>query len=192
MPNPHGTWWTARPADNPLRRPVDRRQRRASIALALAAALLLPVAGWLAGAWIYHVNAEVERAEQATRHRVGAVLTGDSTLHPGGRPYVVSSAAPATWRAPDGTQRTAEIASRPGALAGSTQPLWVDDSGAPVSPPQSRTQTVLAVAVVEFLTVLAAGSLVAVTGWLLRRRFDRQRYALWDAEWARMDEQNPV
>jgi hypothetical protein len=192
MPSPRGTWWTSGPADNPLRRPVDRSQRRAFTALVLAAVLLLPALGWAAGAGTYRYNAGVERAEQAARHRVTASLTGDASLRSSGRPYVVATLAPATWRAPDGTSRTGDIPSSAGSLAGSTQPLWVDDTGAPAGAPQSRTQTVIAVLVTVFLTLLAGGSLLAFEWCLLARRFDRQRFAMWDAAWARMDEQNPV
>jgi hypothetical protein len=51
---------------------------------------------------------------------------------------------------------------------------------------------VIAVLVTVFLTLLVAGCLLAFEWCLLARRFDRERYAMWDAAWARMDEQNSV
>jgi hypothetical protein len=162
------------------------------LALVLAAVLLVPALCWLAGASTYHWNMRVERAEQAARHQVTALLLDDATLHSNGRPYVVVSLAPASWRAPDGRQRTGQIAAKPGAMAGTTQQLWIDRTGVPVSAPQTHGQTMVALLVTIFLTALVTGSLLAFTGCLLARRFDRQRYAMWDAGWARMDEQHPV
>lgn len=192
MPISPGTWWTPRQAENPLRRPVDRNQHRAVTTLVLAAVLLIPALSWLAGAGTYRWNAAVERAEQLSRHRVTATLLGDATLHSSGRPYLVATLADASWTAPDGLRRTGEITTRYGTPAGSTQQLWIDDTGAPATAPQTPGQTLVAVLVTTALTALVAGSLLALAGCLLGRRYDRQRSALWDAEWARMDEQHPV
>jgi hypothetical protein len=104
----------------------------------------------------------------------------------------VATLADASWTAPDGLRRTGEITTSPGTLAGATQQLWIDDTGAPATAPQTPGQTLVAVLVTTALTALVTGSVLALAGCLLGRRYDRQRSALWDAEWARMDEQHPV
>ncbi|NEE28554.1 hypothetical protein G3M53_24245, partial [Streptomyces sp. SID7982] len=91
----------------------------------------------------------------------------------------------ASWRAPDGSPRTGEVAtaSKPG-VPGSSLRIWTDATGLPVAPPMdghaARTHAVLA----GIGTFLLAAGCVEAGRRVVVGRMVRQRYARLDREWA--------
>lgn len=164
--------------------------------MALGALLLLlvsaPAAGWAGGSLADASLQRSVRSQQAERHAVRAVVVGPAA-GPGrlaGDPEAEAEQAArhrvvASWRAPDGSPRTGEVATaaRPGP-AGSALRIWTDAAGLPVPPPMdgrtARTHAVLG-GVGAFL--LAAGCVEAGRR-LIVRRLVRRRHERLDREWA--------
>ncbi|WP_228992100.1 hypothetical protein [Streptomyces sp. DH8] len=178
------------------RGPPGRAPDRHEAWVALGALLLLlvgaPAAGWAGGSLADASLQRSVRSQQSERHAVRAVVVGPAA-GPGrlaGDPEAEAEQAArhrvvASWRAPDGSPRTGEVATaaRPGP-AGSALRIWTDAAGLPVPPPMdgrtARTHAVLG-GVGAFL--LAAGCVEAGRR-LIVRRLVRRRHERLDREWA--------
>ncbi|MBO2464744.1 Rv1733c family protein [Actinomadura violacea] len=169
---------------NALRREVDRRQRAVGVGAAAVFAVLAPpaCAGVVCAAYAAGVRAE--HAESAGHHRLTAHVSGIEKQDDGEQRYTY---ARLSWTAPDGATRSAVIAAGRTTRLGATVPIWVDERGAMSRRPQGRTDTV-AGAVFAGAGAAGAAALPPLAVYLLvRRRCDRDRAALWDAAWARLD-----
>ncbi len=169
---------------NPLRRRTDK------IATFLAAQLLLvflvgaPLLAITAYGWAGRVGAAEQRAERSWRE-VPAVLLksvpAPNSLASGLFGY---SWVPARWVAPNGQDRSGNIAVDVGMAAGRTVPIWVDAAGRPTDAPlthravQARAATVAAVATLALVIVLS------FLAWAGRTLLDRRRLADWELAWA--------
>ncbi|MFD3973466.1 hypothetical protein [Streptomyces cyaneofuscatus] len=174
---------------SPLWRTTDRREAWVTLGALALLALGAPAAGWAGGALADASLQQEIRAQHEERRPVTAVVVGPVpgerrfTGDPGagsGRTSVV-----AAWRAPDGTPRTGEVTTASGSREpGAPVRVWTDASGLPVPAPMdagtARTHAVLG-GIGVFL--LAAGCVEAGRR-LIVGRLVRQRYALWDREWA--------
>ena len=130
----------------------------------------------LHGASEYHL----ERAQQASWHRVPAVLLAAAT-DPGGAGH--QAAALGTWTAPDRTQRAGRIVSPAGTPAGRRVTVWVDASGRPVRTPQPRGLIMVEAIVVAAIAAAAVSSCLLCAAALARWALTRRRLAAWDTEW---------
>jgi hypothetical protein len=169
---------------NPLRRRTDK------IATFLAAQLLLvflvgaPLLAIAAYGWAGRVGAAEQRAERSWRE-VPAVLLksvpAPNSLASGLFGY---SWVPARWVAPNGQDRSGNIAVDVGMAAGRTVRIWVDAAGRPTDVPlahravQARAATVAAVATLALVIVLS------FLAWAGRKLLDRRRLADWELAWA--------
>jgi hypothetical protein len=169
---------------NPLRRRTDK------IATFLAAQLLLvflvgaPLLTIAAYGWAGRVGAAEQRAERSWRE-VPAVLLksvpAPNSLASGLFGY---SWVPARWVAPNGQDRSGNIAVDAGMAAGRTVRIWVDAAGRPTDAPlthravQARAATVAAVATLALVIVLS------FLAWAGRKLLDRRRLADWELAWA--------
>jgi len=182
---PRALWLRARwPDHNPLRRTSDRVEAAicaAALVLFLAGAPLLALFAWH---WADAAALHVQQRQQATWHRVTAVLLADARpMVDIGYGGVAGSEVKASWTAPDGAPRTGDVPAPATARAGSTVRIWVDESGAQTGPPlrsqQATGQAVLASVLAPFVlgTVLLCAASLAV--YLL----DRRRLAAWAADW---------
>ena len=169
---------------NPLRRRTDK------IATFLAAQLLLvflvgaPLLAITAYGWAGRVGAAEQRAERSWRE-VPAVLLksvpAPNSLASGLFGY---SWVPARWVAPNGQDRSGNIAVDVGMAAGRTVRIWVDAAGRPTDVPlahravQARAATVAAVATLALVIVLS------FLAWAGRKLLDRRRLADWELDWA--------
>ena len=169
---------------NPLRRRTDK------IATFLAAQLLLvflvgaPLLAITAYGWAGRVAAAEQRAERSWRE-VPAVLLksvpAPNSLASGLFGY---SWVPARWVAPNGQDRSGNIAVDVGMAAGRTVRIWVDAAGRPTDVPlahravQARAATVAAVATLALVIVLS------FLAWAGRKLLDRRRLADWELAWA--------
>jgi len=173
-----GLW----PNRNPLRRAADRAE--AAVGAALLAAFLVgaPTAAVLAGHWAYATGMRTERAEQADRHKVPAVLLQDVPA-PAYTPYgMVVLPVLARWSAPDGSSQ-AGLVSPEGGRAGTTIMVWTDASGHLVSAPLSARQVTRQVALAAVSAPLILGVLLVIAATITRRALDKRRLARWEADW---------
>lgn len=174
-------WW---PDRNPLRRSCDRVE-----ALILAGLLALflagaPVVALVAGSLAYNAASHMQRAQEAARHLVPAVLLAAAPdANYSGYAALDGPPVRATWKAPDGRQRTGEILAPAGAKPGSKVMIWVNNTGglaeAPLRPAQVSGQQTLA----EILAPAALALLLMTAASITRRLADNRRMAAWDEDW---------
>ncbi|TDD62784.1 Rv1733c family protein [Actinomadura rubrisoli] len=171
---------------NELRRPVDRVQRLVALGLLL---LLLaagpPLAAW-AAAWSYDTGTRTERAERASRHQVVATVTSTGGIGSAGDRYIHETVQ-ATWPGADGKPRAGTLPSWKNAKVGAHRTIWVDRRAEPTVRPRPHSRTVTDAAYAATAAVLGVSMPLLLTYALVRRRCDRHRADLWEADWARMD-----
>ncbi|PKK13822.1 hypothetical protein [Thermomonospora sp. CIF 1] len=168
---------------NVLRRRIDRIQWAAGLTLAVVFLLAAPLLAVAAGGRAYESGVRAEQHERAARRQVAATVTGPAVVD--GR--YGNRVVPAVWRAPDGTVRKGLLPLAEDDRAGTHRWLWVDRTGRPTAPPRSRSRTVIDAGYAAGGAVLAVGVPLLIAYRLVRRRCDRVRDAMWDAEWARID-----
>ncbi|TYK48082.1 Rv1733c family protein [Actinomadura decatromicini] len=171
---------------NELRRPIDRVQR--TIALALLVLLLgaaPPLAAWTSS-WSYEAGSRAEHAERANRHQVVATVVATGGIGSSGDRYIHETVQ-ATWPGKDGKPRTGTLPSWKNAKPGAQRAIWVDRAGEPSVRPRPHSRTVTDAAYAGAATVLGCGLPVLLGYLLVRRRCDRLRDDMWEADWARMD-----
>ncbi|MFG2086370.1 hypothetical protein [Spirillospora sp. NPDC048824] len=169
-----------------LRRRVDRVQR--VIALALLVLLLgtaPPLAAW-AATWSYEAGVRAEDAERANRRQVVATVTATGGIGASGDRYVHETVH-ATWAGENGENRVGTLPSWKGAKVGAQRRIWVDRDGNPAVRPRPHSRTVTDAAYAGTAAVLGCGLPVLVMYIVVRRRCDRHRDRMWEADWARMD-----
>ncbi|HEX2312327.1 MAG TPA: hypothetical protein VHJ17_01230 [Thermomonospora sp.] len=169
---------------NTMRRPVDRVQWAVGLALTTVFLLVAPILVTWAWLWSYDSGARAERYERQTRQQVVATVVGPAGT--GGERYLHHTVR-ATWRAPDGTARSGRIPAWKEARAGARQRIWVERDGTVTVRPRPHSRTLVDAGYAATGAALAAGLPLLGAYYLVRRRCDRVRDALWDAEWARID-----
>ncbi|QXJ25146.1 hypothetical protein AGRA3207_006596 [Actinomadura graeca] len=169
-----------------LRRRVDRVQRLVALGLlALLLATAPPLAAWACG-WSYDSGVRAERAERAARHQVVATVTSTGGIGSAGDRYIHETVQ-ATWPGPDGKPRAGTLPSWKNAKAGAQRTIWVDRDAEPTVRPRPHSRTVTDAAYASAATVLGLSMPLLLVYALVRRRCDRYRDEMWEAEWARMD-----
>ena len=177
-------WRELRPDRNPLRRPCDRAEAVLLAALLAAFLAAVPLAAIIGGGHAYDAGLRVQRAEQAARYPVPALVLAAAPErgHEGYKRPV-----PALWTAPDGIRRSGWIIAPPGTPPGRTVTLWVDAQGRPTGEPLQVADVIgraIAAAIAAAMIAAAtAGSALACAAVLSRRALFRRRLAAWDAEW---------
>jgi hypothetical protein len=171
---------------NELRRRVDRVQRLIAMGLLL---LLLgiapPLAAWTAS-WSYGAGSNAEHAERANRHQVVATVTSTGGIGSSGDRYIHETVQ-ASWPGPGGKARVGTLPSWKNAKIGAHRTIWVDRKGDPTVRPRPHSRTVTDAAYAAGATVLGCALPILFVYALARRRCDRHRDAMWEADWARMD-----
>ncbi|HTT53797.1 MAG TPA: hypothetical protein VMH35_20575 [Streptosporangiaceae bacterium] len=165
-----GLW----PDRNPLRRGLDRAEALGVAGLCLAFLAAAPLAALTVGHLSYRVASATVHAEQSWR-QVPAVLLATAQNVPAGT-------VRARWRAPDGARRAGPILVPPGAKAGSTVPVWVDQAGRLTGTPLEGSVTAQA-GLAAVTAVALLGLLVWGGGLLLHGLLEQRRLAAWDADW---------
>lgn len=167
------------PDRNPLRRRTDRAE--AAITAALLALFLggAPVAAVTAARVSYRYDSGVVHAQQATRHRVPAVLLASVPADAS----VGGIWLKARWTAPDGAPRTGEVFAPPAARSGGTVMIWVDRSGGLTVAPLTRSQVASQAWLAAFIGPLVLLLMLVIAGSAAHAMLDRRRLAAWDAEW---------
>ncbi|MFC4906639.1 hypothetical protein [Actinomadura gamaensis] len=168
-----------------LRRPVDRVQRAIGYLLLVLALFAAPLAALSCASWSYTTGVKAEHAERSVRYRTVATAEAIGDGSAGDR--YVHETLRARWLAPDGSSRVGTLTAWKNAKAGSRHPIWIDVKGAATTPPRPHGRTVTDT--VYAATGAGLAVVLPVLGIYLavRRRCDRYRDALWDADWARMD-----
>lgn len=176
------------PGRNPLARGVDSLQGGLLIAVIALGLLLVPIM-LTVGSATYVGLADKGEQQARTWHQTVAVLTENAqAVGADGRgASAASSRVMAEWRLPNGATRTGRVPADDGSRAGTKVTVWLDEQGKPVDPPVEPSEAV------------AAGVLVAVTGWFVAtglltlvyygvsRLLDRRRLRSWEQEWTRVE-----
>jgi hypothetical protein len=153
------------------------------VVLALALLLAVPL-GLLAGAVADTAVTAVEQQQAATRTAETATLLAAADH---GEPGDVSVPTSARWTTPDGAARTGHVEAEPGARAGSTVDIWVDEAGRrterPLTDGEAIGQAVVIGVLVGLGVVIAGMTGHLVTLWLLERRCSRR----WEKGWASVE-----
>ena len=164
---------------NKLRRPCDRIEG-AVIAVLLAAFLGASV-------WAVGMAGHLYRSERAAAARLRpatAVLS-----QPGPEAGGQATAAAATWRLPDGAERsgtltTATVPAIYDAPAGTSVQVWLDHAGQPLAPPLSWSDMIVTAWLESLVALTVAAALLFLCYLLCRVVLDRHRAAGWDSAWA--------
>ncbi|HEY8481980.1 MAG TPA: hypothetical protein VIL71_19310, partial [Spirillospora sp.] len=93
----------------------------------------------------------------------------------------------ATWNAPNGEPRVGTLPGWKNATVGSQRKIWVDRDGDPTVRPRPHSRTVTDAAYAGAAAALGCSLPILLAYVLVRRRCDRIRDEMWDADWARMD-----
>lgn len=175
----------ALPGRNPLATFGDRIEG-AVLALGVVVALLaVPVVAAI-GSEIYATHESRVATEQKSRTQVRAVLVGDAPSMDraaSSEALVETTEAIATWRTPEGLERTGVVRAPYGAEAGTTLRIWIDLSGEPAEPPMTNQgATFNAIFSAVLLWGLIVGA-VALSYGLVRLVHMRTRLRWWQREW---------
>jgi hypothetical protein len=164
-----------------MRRPFDRKQTIIGFGLFLVFLVLGPILAAAAGQLVYGAGVKAEQRDNTTRHQVDAtVVRREARDGESGR--LLGAPDRVQWRAPDGSPHYGVIDT--GKRVGEHVMLWVDNAGAISRAPQNRTQTVGTAGFAGAGGLVAAGAPLALAYAVVRRRFNRRRFAEWDDEWA--------
>ncbi|HEY7487154.1 MAG TPA: hypothetical protein VH912_22045 [Streptosporangiaceae bacterium] len=162
-----------------LRRPVDRAQSAIALGLFLVFLVLGPIVTLHVVQRVYDSGVRTER-QHSTRQQVEATVV--EYLQPSSTS--IGYRGRIQWRAADGSVRSGTvITAKP--VGGHLQ-VWVDKSGAITGAPQTRTLTIGTTGFAGAGGLAAVGLPLAFGYALVRRRFERRRFADWDAEWSRI------
>jgi hypothetical protein len=136
-----------------------------------------PLIALIAGRMALSATVTTVEARQAGWRQVPAVLLADAPTSGYYAPSV-----PAAWTAPNGAARRGTVYPTPGALAGTTTPIWVNASGRQVAWPMSPFQATSQAYAIAVIAVPFWGMLLCGIGLLGRRVIDARRMAAWDAD----------
>jgi hypothetical protein len=167
---------------NPLRRRCDRVEALVRL-VAVLGAMIAIVAGVVLGVREYGAGLRAEAEQARVRHLVSATLT-ENVLAP--RLSAAGAAvghAQATWKAPDGTQRTGVIDVSPTKSAGDVVQIWTDDTGAVAQRPQDRETTIVAALTVGTGVPLTTAAFLAMVVVATRSVNQRRARRAWEAQW---------
>jgi hypothetical protein len=181
----HGSWLVrssvGRRWSSPLRRSVDRVER---IALATAiglAVLAVPVAV-LAGAAVQRAGDDVAIAQNATAHPATALLLRDAP-DDNTEAMLGSARTLGEWRTLSGIVRTGQVDVSPGATAGTSVSIWINDAGRPVPPPLTEDQAYWRGVVTVIMVLLGLFAAITATFCGMHWLLNRWRLARWAADW---------
>jgi len=171
----------------PLKRRSDRLQFGARLLLvALLLALAVPV-GLAVGTAVYTQGRADAALQAAARHRTTAQLLEDASGPTERAGTWQPARARVTWLAPSGDPREAVVDVRAGARAGTSVPVWVDESGQlSRSPPGAgdAARTGVSLGIVAFVGF----TVVTVLSYeLFRLVLDQSRSRGWEDEWAAVE-----
>ena len=169
---------------NPLRRRTDRVEAAIRLVTMFVLVVAVPLACIVVGQLAGHLAQRQARDQAAAERQVTAVLLHGVPAGASPDPFssIQEIMVPARWQLPGQPSRTGPVLAAMGARAGSTETIWVDAAGAPVSAPDSGlVEAAICVAVVN--TCLAAGLVLVAGNMLARRALNRWRMREWDAAW---------
>jgi len=166
---------------NALRRPVDRIEGAALVALSAGFLVAVAVASIL-GTHTY----QSQRAASAGLHPAMAVLIQAgpfyaSLAHPG--------KAEARWSNLGGGEQSGVLTTMTtpgitGAAAGTRVPVWLDRSGQPAASPGGQVAMIVNALTVGSAVAGGAGVALLISYALCRLALDRRRLAAWESAWS--------
>ncbi|MEV0537522.1 hypothetical protein [Kitasatospora sp. NPDC050463] len=171
---------------NPLTRPLDRARSRALLAAALGIVLsaLLGTGTALADLRLAQQHSTTALAHL---HHIEAVLLGPVRQTSTSLSFAPPSyQAQAAWTYPSGQPHTATISVPGRAAAGSTTPIWVNDTGTLATTPSTGADTTGEAIFIGLFTLGCLSVLVATGLGLRLRTLDRRAAHAWQRSWERL------
>ncbi len=177
------------PGTNSLARGSDRLQGALLIVVFVLATVLVPVMLTF-GSLTY--SGLVDAADRHTREwvRTTAVVTEDAPSAgyvSRGEPVFATTRATVEWRLRDGSTGTGRVPVERGTRAGARVMIWLDAQGKPVGSPGEPSDAVAAGVMVAVTGWLVAGGLLALAYYGAIRLLDRNRARSWEREWTRVE-----
>src|SRR5215472_1177633 len=168
---------------NPLRRRSDIVEAWLAPAAIIVFLVLSPLVAGLVDIGVQADNAAAQRVQQSW-HSVSAVLLraapGPQSADNGANTW--TEWTPARWTT-DGRHYTGNIPVRAGSRAGSTQTVWLDNTGHVRVPAMTRPELSGAIVTGILLALAALAIVIAVGARIARWWLDRKRIANWENAW---------
>ena len=168
-----------RPDHNPLRRDVERIHSVIVSVFVLAVLALTPIVAITVARVTDSAGLRAEHRQAATRHPVQAVVVA---VHVGPNSGVDKKAR-VQWRDVSGRLRNANVQLLKGDHPGLHRRIWLNETGSPVSPPESHANTVANAVTTSIVSVIGLWTVLAVTYVGIEHHVNRRRFAEWDKEW---------
>lgn len=172
---------------HPLWRTCDRAERCLNLALTLLLLVGSVLAAVYAGQAGYATGARQLHEQRAERHPVTARLTSVPEAAGGDPTRGVTHTARVRWTDGHGATRTGTAEVTGGAEKGGKTQIWLNRDGHPVAPPSPHQSAVITGWATGTFAVAAVVILAMSARLALHKAMNRHRYALWDAEWARVE-----
>ncbi|RAJ56113.1 hypothetical protein K378_05752 [Streptomyces sp. Amel2xB2] len=177
---------------NPLCRRSDRREAWLALGAMILVVAVAPFAGWLGASAAHDALLDSVRTQNQARQQVWATTESvqnrapldsdpESAAHQPDRQHVV-----AHWAGPDGSSHKDTVTTREHVQPGERFRLWTDAGGMPANRPMSARTASSYAALAGLAAGTGAAGLMEAGRRLAMRQLLRRRYALWDAEWARI------
>lgn len=171
---------------SPLRRTTDRIEAAVAMVLAVLAVLVVLLGTVIAmGTYQRELTEAAADAEQQTS--VTAVLLTDAQAQLASSPElgVMSATALARWKLPTEQQREGHLWVGGERRAGDRIPIWIDQQGNRVDPPETPRVLLANAAVTGIALVGGSWVLLALLWWTVCHVLGRINAAWWDGQWAR-------
>jgi hypothetical protein len=173
---------------NPLRRSSDVVEAWTALVVAVLLCVGAPLAGAMVGLWAHDQARAVATVERAERHRVRAVVVGNTpeqlpSVEGGDRAHAYQ--ADVRWTEPGKGTRTALARVPAGTRTGDVVDVWFDRQGHGVAPPPNEVAVWQHTVTVGICGASGAAAVVLVGHGIVRRVALRHRLAEWEQEWAR-------
>jgi hypothetical protein len=171
----------------PLRRTTDQIEAAVTVALAVLAVLVVPLATTIAMG-TYQRELAQAAATAAPRTAVTAVLLTNAQLRPAtssSAHRVAPATAPARWQLPNGQQRSAPLWVGADRHAGDRVPIWIDQHGNRTDPPETPGHRIVNALIIGIDLMVGGWLLLGALWWTVCRVLSRINAAWWEVQWAR-------
>jgi hypothetical protein len=167
---------------HPLRRPVDRAETTTMTMLVAAFVIAWLVVSLVVGQAADAAGLRQQRAEQGWR-QVNATLLKSAAQQANSSADWGAAWVPAQWKAPDGLQRTGQIATALNARAGQRVAIWVTSDGQVTHSPLTAIGIEDQVSFAILSVTIGAAVLLSAAAASIRVLFNRRRLACWQKDW---------
>lgn len=172
---------------NPMRRRSDLVEAWTRVCTMIVLLVVTPLLTWLVGWETYRDGVTKEREERAVRHRAEAVLLQDAKEVADAAGITPTVLVAASWRLPDGTERTGWVSAKVGTTRDTKVPIWINNDGLPTTPPRQHDETVAQTVATTILVPVVAALLALAAQLTVHTVLERRRLRQWQSGWLRVE-----